>query len=139
MMFDILHYFQNACMQQPLCHLYFLTVMEHLESQNEDQHNEDKHNKIPSLVNFASDLQKQLETSEDGNAILLWLELQAVIQTLLQQLAMNLDSSQPSNLGNFILLEDDINKLVHCSLWLVQVCDIDVTYSGLGERNDNSL
>lgn len=124
MMFDILYYFQNACMQQPLCHLYFLTVMEHLESQNEDQHNqyqhnEDKHNKIPSLVNFASDLQKQLETSEDGNAILLWLELQAVIQTLLQQLAMNLDSSQPSNLGNFRLLEDDINKLVHCSLWLV--------------------
>lgn len=139
MMFNILYYFQNACMQQPLCHLYFLTVMEHLESQNEDQHNEDKHNKIPSLVNFASDLQKQLQTSEDGNAILLWLELQAVIQTLLQQLAMNLDPSQPSNLGNFRLLEDDINKLVHSSLWLVQVCDIDVTYSGFGERNDNSL
>ena len=93
---------QNLRMQQSLCHLYFLTVMEHLQS---------KHH-IPSrIVEFASAIQSQLETAKEGEAVVLWVELQAVVQVLIKQLAMYIDPSQPHKIGDVTHIMDDINKL----------------------------
>ena len=104
--------FQNLRMQQPLSHLYFLTVMEHLLS----RHHLKSSSKLDSLVRIGSSVYNQLETAQGGEAILLWVEFQAVIQVLIQQLAMHLDPSKPHRLGDAHLVLDDINKLVSCDL-----------------------
>lgn len=83
-------------MQQPLCHLYFLTVMEHLCSEE---------NSLSSLVGVAIDVKKELETAVEGEAVLLSVELQAVIQALIQQLAKDFN---PSKIGSIM---EELNKL----------------------------
>lgn len=90
-------------MQQPLCHLYFLTVMEHLCT---EQH-------IPILVQLPVDIQKKLEpgTVEETEALLLWVEYQAVVQVLIQQLALHFIPSQTHKLSDVQLVVEDINKL----------------------------
>lgn len=91
-------------MQQPLVHLYFLTVMEHLCSEHPYT------SRLATLVRSASNICKHLETAEKGEAILLWVELQAVVQVLIQQLAVHLDPTQPHKLGDVQLIIDDLNK-----------------------------
>ena len=89
-------------MQQSLCHLYFLTVMDHLWSKNCN---------LSVIVTFASDIQNQLKTAKEGEAVLLWVELQAVVQVLIKQLVLHFDPSEPQKLIDFSLMKDDINKL----------------------------
>lgn len=90
-------------MQQPLCHLYFLTVMEHLWSTH-----------LSKLVNLAEHIQKQLKTAEGGEAIILWVELQAVVQVLLQHLAVHLNPLEIRKFGDVQPIVQDINKLELC-------------------------
>ena len=90
-------------MQQPLCHLYFLTVMEHLSS----AHDYNTHgSKLSLLVRAAFSIQTQLETAEGGEALLLWVESQAVLQILIQQLALHLATYKLED----VQLVVDVNK-----------------------------
>ena len=93
-------------MQQPLCHLYFVTVMEHLWS----KHCNVTHGRLSILVTVIRDKQKQLDTAQGGEAVLLYIELQAVTQVLIQQLALHLDPSQMNRLGDVQPLLHDINQ-----------------------------
>lgn len=93
---------QNLHMQQSLCHLYFLTVMDHLWSKNYN---------APTIVKFGSEIQEQLRTAEKGKAAVLWVEVEAVIQVLIKQLTLHFDPTQPHKIGDIYLLIDDINKL----------------------------
>ena len=97
---------QNHRMQQPLCHIYFLTVMEHLWS----KHCNVTHGRLSILVTVIKDIQKQLHIVQGGEAVLLYIELQAVIQILIQQLALHLDPSQMYRLGDVQPLLHDINQ-----------------------------
>jgi len=95
-------------MQQPLCHLYFLTVLEHLWSEHHRTHS-----KLSILVCSAKNIQKQLQdTAQEGETVLLQVELQAVVQLLIWQLALHLDPSQTQRLGDVQLILEDINKSV---------------------------
>ena len=93
-------------MQQSLCHLYFVTVMEHLWS----KHCCATHSRLSILVTAIKNTQKQLDAAQDGEAILLYIELQAVTQILIQQLALHLDPSQIYKLGDVKPLIHDINQ-----------------------------
>jgi hypothetical protein len=94
-------------MQQPLCHLYFLTVMEHLSS----AHHYNPHtSKLSVLLRSAVNIQKDLETAEGGEAVLLWVELQATVQVLIQELALHLNPAQSHKLGDIQLMMEDLNK-----------------------------
>lgn len=90
-------------MQQPLCHLYFLTVMEHLWTTH-----------LSKLVHLAEHIQKQLKTAEGGEAIILRVELQAVVQVLIQRLAEHLNPLQIRKFGDVQSSVKDINKLELC-------------------------
>lgn len=93
-------------MQQPLCHLYFLTVMEHLWS---EQHYEPQD--LSTFVRWISDIKKELETAKEGEAVLLWVELQAVVQVLIQQLALHFNPLETGRLGDVQLIVKDIDGL----------------------------
>jgi len=96
-------------MQQPLCHLYFLTVLEHLlAKQNTDSFQQRNH--MASLVRLAASIHASLKTAVGGEAILLWVELQAVTQVLLQQLAQHLDPNQKQKLVEVHRIQDDVNR-----------------------------
>ena len=99
---------QNHRMQQPLCHLYFVTVMEHLWS----KHHSATHGRLAILITAIKNTRKQLDTSQGGETVLLYIELQAVTQILIQQLALHLDPSQMYRLGDVQPLLHDINQLV---------------------------
>ena len=92
-------------MQQPLCHLYFLTVMEHLWS----EHHQSISSELSSLAEFAVSIQKTLETAADEEAVLLWIELQAVIQVLIQHLAWHFDPEFADRLSAVSEILEDIN------------------------------
>lgn len=88
-------------MQQPLSHLYFLTVTEN--------HNlRDKN--LESLVGLANHVKEELENAIDGEAVLLQLEFQAILQVLTQQLASHLDSDQLGGVNEIIEI---INRYQH--------------------------
>lgn len=96
-------YIQNVRMQQPLAHLYFLTVLEHLQALR---------HKLSALVRIANFIIQQcasLATSEE-EGVLLWVELQAVVQMILQELAAHLDPAEAYHIGEIQLLVDNINK-----------------------------
>ena len=97
-------------MQQPLCQLYFLTVLEHVQRKHSSEGCPQEQNHICSLVRTITSLQTNLETAEEGEAVLLWVELQATVQVLIQLLAENLDPDQSDKLGNFQQVADDINR-----------------------------
>ena len=100
-------------MQQPLCHLYFLTVLEHLMAkQNSESFLHHQHSHIAGLVRMADSIHNSLETAVGGEAVLLWVELQAVTQVLLQQLALHLDPNQMQMLGDVQQIVDDVNRYV---------------------------
>ena len=89
-------------MQQPLAHLYFVTLLEHLQAH--------KH-KLSTLVLYANSITKQctsLAVTEVEN-IVLWVERQAVIQVILQELANHINPSK-IRMGDIHLLMDDINR-----------------------------
>ena len=97
-------------MQQPLCHLYFATVMEHFWSKHQDK--TEGQIKLSTFVRVADYIQKQLDTSEGKQSILLWVEFQAVVQNLIQELSYYLSPSHPYKLGDVHSLLKDINKSV---------------------------
>lgn len=100
-------------MSQPLCHLYFLTVVEHLLSEHADK----TRSHLSSFVAAADNVQQLLKTAEGSEAVLLWVELQAVVQVLIQELALHLNPSEVSKLGDVESILENINKFVtHSSL-----------------------
>ena len=90
-------------MQQPLVHLYFLTVLEHLQAEG---------HKLSSLIRTANTINQQCASSTTGEVenVLLWVELQAVMQVVLQELATHLDPSETHCMGEIQPLADDINR-----------------------------
>ena len=87
-------------MQQPLCHLYFVSVMEKYTVRDLEVHN---------LVHVAGMIQKVLlEQKNDEEAVLLQLEVQAVIQVLTQRLALLFN---PSRLHTVRRIMEQINRL----------------------------
>ena len=93
---------QNQRMQQPLAHLYFLTLLEHLQAQER---------KLSGLTRIAKIISQQCASpaTEEVKKVILWVELQAVVQVVLRKLANHLDPSKP-HLGEIKLLMDDINR-----------------------------
>ena len=89
-------------MQQPLAHLYFLTLLEHLQA---------KKHKLSGLVRIANDITRQCTSPDtrEVETVLLWVELQAVLQMILQELATNLNPNKP-NIGEVEPLAQDINR-----------------------------
>jgi hypothetical protein len=88
-------------MEQPLCHLYFLTFLEHLWSRNFSTDSNRGSNKVYSFTELAGFVLKNLENARGGEAILLRVELQAVVQALIHHLANCLDPEQTQRLGDF--------------------------------------
>ena len=86
-------------MQQPLAHLYFLTLLEHLQAQG---------HKLSGLVRTANSILQQC-ASERVERMVLWVELQAVVQVILQNLAVHLNPSKP-RMEEVHPLADDINR-----------------------------
>ena len=95
-------------MQQPLCHLYFLTVLEHLMASESYLHHQQSH--MAGLVRMVASIHNSLDTVMGGEAVLLWVELQAVTQVLLQQLALHLDPNETQKLGDVLQIADDVNQ-----------------------------
>ena len=108
---DYLHSFylftlpQNGRMQQSLCHLYFLTLMEHLRSESKFKNPAG----LSLLLRTASIIQKQLKNAEGAEAVLVGVEFQAVTQVIIQQLALYLDPTQPHSLKKIKNNIDEIN------------------------------
>ena len=90
-------------MQQPLCHLYFLTVVEQLWT--------DKHFKPNHYVQLVQGIQKEVKTAGAEEAVLLHVELQSVIQVLIEQLALHFDPSHFKRLGDVENIVPEINRL----------------------------
>ena len=90
-------------MQQPLAHLYFLTLLEHLQAEG---------HKLSALVRTANTITNLCSspTVGEGESVILWVELQAVVQVVLQQLATHLDPSESHRMGEVQPLVEDINR-----------------------------
>ena len=88
-------------MQQPLAHLYFLTVLEHLQAQ--------KHN-LTGLVCIANAITQECVSpaNREEESVVLWVELQAVLQVILQKLAIHLNPSD-LRMGEIEPLKENIN------------------------------
>ena len=93
-------------MQQPLAHLYFLTVLEHLSSEEQNLANN-------NMVRAARHISQQCKPGvlQPHFQVLLHIELQAVIQVLAKLLALHLDSSDQSQIVEFQPLVEEINEL----------------------------
>ena len=94
---------QNVRMQQPLAHLYFFTVLEHLQAVG---------HKLSVLVRIANSTIQQCAclATREVEGVLLWVELQAVVQMILQELAAHLDPAEAYHIGEVQPLVDNINK-----------------------------
>lgn len=90
-------------MQQPLAHLYFLTVLEHLMS---------KQWLLSGLVRSANSIGELCDSSEvcDRDKVLLWIELQAVVQVIAQNVPHHLDPSKQDSIVQFNPLREDVNR-----------------------------
>lgn len=80
--------------------------MEHLSSKLDSK----TCSHLSTLVGAAINIQEGLKTAVGRESVLLWIELQAVVQVLIQQLALHLDPSQTSKLGDVESNLKDINK-----------------------------
>ena len=91
---------QNLRMQQPLARLYFLTVLEHLEA---------KKYKLSGLVSTANKVieRRASPATREVEAVVLCVELQAVIQVIIHGLATCLN---PSKLRVGEVQMDNINR-----------------------------
>lgn len=88
-------------MQQPLVHLYFLTVLEHLLSRKYT---------LSNLVKLAEKIQRYCESPSyltTGDQILLWIELQALTQAVAQKIPHLLSSDHQAEL---LHLKEPINR-----------------------------
>ena len=74
-------------MQQPLAHLYFLSLLEHLQA---------KKYKLSGLVSLANKISMQCVSpaTKEVEAVVLWVELQAVVQVIIHGLATCLNPSR---------------------------------------------
>ena len=88
-------------MQQPLAHLYFLTVLEHILSDEQS---------LANMVRVAGQLSHYANSrlSEPAHKVVLQIELQAVLQAIAKLLASLLDASNRVQLVGSI---DEINRL----------------------------
>lgn len=94
-------------MQQPLCHLYFLVVMEHLWSKYQSADTSmliDLSRKVCQTQNIVD------TTAEDDNMVLELIEHQAVLQMLIYILAIHLNPDTGHGVSDFQNFLDDINK-----------------------------
>lgn len=66
---------------------------------------------INYYVQLVQRIQKELKTAEVNEVVLLHVELQAVIQVLIEQLALHFDPSHPEKLGDVQSIIGDINRL----------------------------
>ena len=91
-------------MQQPLAHLYFLTVLEQITSES---------HKIATLLRKFEEIHQQCTSLDtyDRDKVILWIELQAVTQVVAQQLALHLDPSKPEH-QEVVSLLVEINKIM---------------------------
>ena len=103
-------------LQQPLCHLYFLTVFEHLQSRCLQQDYD-----LPSLVNTARSIEEKLSTSESWEAALLQLELQATKQVLIQHFVKYLDPNTPQMLGDIQQIKPQIERQAYICMFVLFV------------------
>ena len=95
-------------MQQPLCHLYFLTVMEHLWSKH---HNADT-SQLNTLTRSIYNIKKEIETTTtEEEMVLVYIELQAVIQMMIQHLAIHLDPQISHGISDYRLVLENLNEL----------------------------
>ena len=92
-------------MQQPLCHLYFATVLEHLYSDSKYKDSQPVH-----LTDAIDKMKESLKKAENADAALLWIDIQAVTQLLLKKIAHCLNPNQSQGLGKIGSLLDDINR-----------------------------
>ena len=92
-------------MQQPLAHLYFMTVLEHLVAREWE---------LSWLVMSASSIRTLCDSSDtiDSYKVLLWIELQAVVQVIAQNVPYHLLPSQREDIVELAPLKDDINQYV---------------------------
>ena len=96
-------------MQQPLCHLYFLTVLDNYLLRNSN---------VDTLLVFATKVQeKALSSPGDAKAILLAVEIQAIIQILIQRLALHFNPTQSQKLDNVLTSTDKINRSVEIAIF----------------------
>ena len=99
-----LPFYQNERMQQPLAHLYFLTLLEHLQAHGQEY-------KLSGLIRIANTIIQQCasDTTKEVESVVLWIELQAVVQVILQKLAVHLNPSEP-HMEEVHPVVDDINR-----------------------------
>ena len=92
-------------MQQPLAHLYFLTVLEHLLSEE---------HQLSHMIRVAKQISQlcKPQVEPTHSQVLLHIELQAMIQVIVKSLAPHLDPSDQAQLGKLQPLVDDINQLL---------------------------
>lgn len=99
-------------MQQPLCHLYFLTVMEHVWSKH---HNADT-SQLNALTRSIFHIQKEIKaTLAEEEVVVIHIELQAVIQMLIQHLAEHLNPEGIHGISDYQLVMENLNELDHSS------------------------
>jgi len=100
LLFTHLLFPQNLRMQQPLAHLYFFTVLEHLQAKNYQ---------LSGLVRIANAIMQECASSasREVEKMILWVELQGVVQVILQKLAMYPDQSVLQEVHQ---MKDDIHK-----------------------------
>lgn len=67
-------------------------------------------NQVSTLSRLADFVLKHLENASEGEAILLKIELQAIVQVLIHHLASRLDPKQTHKLGDFQNIIDNLNK-----------------------------
>ena len=92
-------------MQQPLAHLYFQTVLEHLM-------NEYKTQTLSDIVITSNLISQYCDSPEidDKDKVLLWIEHQAVVQIIAWMLPDYLDLSKIVKVQELGELKDSINK-----------------------------
>ena len=90
-------------MQQPLAHLYFLTVLEHMLSEEQS---------LSNMVRAAGQLSHLCSSgvSEPPHQLILQIELQAVLQVIAILLAGLLDVTNPNN---FMKIKESIEEINH--------------------------
>ena len=94
-------------MQQPLAHLYFLTVLEHLLGEEHPLAN-----MVRAANSVAQLCKSELLVHDQPAQVLLHIELQAVVQLVGKMLAVHLDPSDEAQLGKVQPLIKDINLLL---------------------------
>ena len=94
----------SSRMQQPLAHLYFLTVFEHLLNREQS---------FPSLVRVSKKLSNDCCSGvAESNQVVLQIELQAALQVITKRIAVIVQTSEICTLTDSI---NDVNQLFNNS------------------------